>query len=134
MSPPTTARATQPPEFVAHCLDLLASAGPCVAKRMFGGWGISSGGLTLAIVADLGGGERLWLKADATTVAAFEAQGCARFTYLAQGKPKSVNYYCAPEDATESPALMRPWASLALDAAVRAQAAKPRPRSGAGTN
>ena len=112
------------PEFVQHCLDLLASAGPCVAKRMFGGWGISTGGLTLAILADLGHGERLWLKADDTTVATFEAAGCQRFTYLAKGQPKSVNYFSAPEDAMESPALMRPWATRALDAAVRAQAAK----------
>lgn len=116
--------ATTQPEFVAHCLDLLASAGPCVAKRMFGGWGISTGGLTLAIIADLGDGERLWLKADATTRATFEGQGCARFTYLAKGQPKSMDYYAAPEDAVESAALMRPWGQLALDAAVRAQAAK----------
>ncbi len=111
-------------EFVNHCLDLLASTGPCVAKRMFGGWGISTGGLTLAIIADLGDGERLWLKADATTRAAFVAQGCTRFTYLVNGQPKSMDYYAAPEDTVESAALMRPWGQLALDAAVRAQAAK----------
>lgn len=119
-----TAQTTTQPEFVAHCLDLLASTGPCVAKRMFGGWGISTGGLTLAIIANLGDGERLWLKADATTRATFEAQGCARFTYLVKGQPKSMDYYAAPEDAVESAALMRPWGQLALDAAVRAQAAK----------
>ncbi len=123
------ATAASPNEFVSHCLDLLAPVGPCVAKRMFGGWGISTGGLTLAIVADLGDGERLWLKADSTTVAAFEAQGCARFTYLAAGQAKSMNYHSAPEEAMESPALMRPWATLALDAAVRAQAAKATPRA-----
>lgn len=125
--------ANTPPEFVAHCLDLLAPVGPCVAKRMFGGWGISTGGLTLAIVADLGEGERLWLKADAHALPAFEAAACPRFTYLAQGKPKTMGYCAAPEDAMESPALMRPWAALALGAALRAQAAKPRPRGGAGT-
>ena len=113
------------PEFVQHCLDLLASAGPCVAKRMFGGWGISTGGLTLAIIADLGDGERLWLKADATTLPSFEAAGCTPFVYTAKGKPMTLNYRAAPEDAMESPALMRHWATLALDAAVRAHAAKP---------
>jgi DNA transformation protein len=113
------------PEFVQHCLDLLASVGPCVAKRMFGGWGISTGGLTLAIIADLGDGERLWLKADVTTLPTFEAARCELFVYTAKGKPMTLNYRAAPEDAMESPALMRQWATLALDAAVRAHAAKP---------
>ena len=122
------------PEFVQHCMDLLASAGPCVAKRMFGGWGISTGGLTLAILADLGDGERLWLKADETTIATYQAAGCQRFTYMAKGQPKSVNYFSAPEDAMESPALMRPWATLALDAAVRAQAAKKPRKAGTPAN
>lgn len=100
------------PEFVAHCLDLLASAGPCVAKRMFGGWGISTGGLTLAIIADLGCGECLWLKADATTLPTFEAAGCLPFVYTAKGTPMTLSYRAAPEDAMESSALMRPWATL----------------------
>ena len=56
--------ATPNPDFATYCCDLLAAAGHCVAKRMFGGYGISTDGLTLAIVADLGGGETLWLKAD----------------------------------------------------------------------
>ncbi len=116
--------ATTQPEFVVYCLDLLASTGPCVAKRMFGGWGISTGGLTLAIIADLGDGERLWLKADATTLPRFEAAGCKPFVYLAKSKPMTLSYRSAPDEAMESPALMRPWGLLALDAAVRAQVSK----------
>jgi DNA transformation protein and related proteins len=112
------------PEFVHHCLDLLAPVAPCVAKRMFGGWGLSTEGLTLAIIADLGDGERLWLKADAHTVGRFEAAGCHPFVYLAKGKPMTVGYRSAPEEAMESPGLMQPWARLALDAALRAHAAK----------
>lgn len=114
------------PEFVSHCLDLLASAGPCVARRMFGGWGISTAGLTFAIIADLGDGERLWLKVDATTLPTFEAAGCLPFVYTAKGKPMTLSYRAAPDDAMESSGLMRAWAQLALDAAVRAQAAKAR--------
>ena len=34
---------------------------------MFGGFGISTDGLTFALVADLGSGETLWLKADDET-------------------------------------------------------------------
>ncbi len=127
-------------EFADYCCELLQAAGPCVARRMFGGWGISTGGLTIALVADLGDGERLWLKADADSRQRFEAAGCRRFSYLAKGKPlsaarqsegtpMSLNYYSAPEEALESPQLMAPWARQALDCALKARAAKaPRPR------
>ena len=114
-------------EFATYCCELLAAAGPCVARRMFGGYGISTDGLTLALVADLGGGETLWLKADPASRAQFEAAGCAQFVYQVKGKPQGMNYYSAPADAMESPALMAPWARLSLDCAVRARAAKPSP-------
>ena len=56
-------------DFANYCCDLLASVGPCVAKRMFGGFSISMEGLTLAVLADLGEGEKLWLKGDAAPAA-----------------------------------------------------------------
>ena len=108
------------PEFTAHCLDLLASVGPVVAKRMFGGWGISVDGITFAIIADLGSGERLWLKTDDQTLARFQAEGCPRFVYQAKGRDMSMHYHAAPEAAMESPALMRDWALLAWQTALRA--------------
>jgi DNA transformation protein len=113
------------PEFARYCCELLASAGPCAARRMFGGWGISVEGLSIAILADLGEGDTLWLKADETTRPRFEAAACKRFTYLVKGEPKSMNYYAAPSEAMESPQFMADWARLALAAAVRARAAKP---------
>ena len=117
------------PAFADYCCELLASVGPCVAKRMFGGWGISTGGLTFALVADLGSGEQLWLKANEETRGLFEAAGCERFTYAMKGEAKSMNYYSAPADALESPQLMTPWARQALDCALKAQSAKvARPR------
>lgn len=116
--------------FARYCCELLSTVGPCVHKRMFGGFGISTGGLTIAWVLDLGSGEKLWLKADETTRGLYEAAGCERFTYMAKGVAKSVNYYSAPEDAMESPALMAQWARQALDCALKAAAARkpPRPR------
>lgn len=110
------------PEFTAHCLDLLASVGPGVAKRMFGGWGISVDGITFAIIADLGSGERLWLKTDETSLPHFAAERCPRFVYQAKGRDMALHYHAAPEAAMESPALMRDWAQLAWQAALRAQA------------
>ena len=113
-------------DFATYCCDLLAAAGPCVARRMFGGYGISTDGLTLAIVADLGEGDTLWLKADEASRAQFEAAGCARFVYLVKGKPMSMNYYSAPAEAMESPALMAPWVRLSLACALKARAFKAR--------
>lgn len=113
--------ASPSPEFAQYCCELLSAVGPCVARRMFGGYGISNDGLTVAILADLGGGEKLWLKADASSRPLFEAAGCERFVYLAKNKPKSMNYYSAPDDAMESAPLMTPWARLALAAALSAR-------------
>lgn len=113
-------------DFANYCCDLLASAGPCTAKRMFGGFGISTDGLTIAILADLGDGEKLWLKGDADTRSRYEAAGCKLFTYPAKGVPRSMNYFSSPEEAMDSPDAMRPWARLALECALRARADKPR--------
>jgi DNA transformation protein and related proteins len=117
--------------FAQYCCDLLSSQGPCIPKRMFGGWGISIDGLTLAIIADLGGGEKLWLKADEVTRGRFEAEGCERFTFQMKNKLASMGYYTAPEEAMDSQDAMRPWAQLALECALRARAAKPPVRASA---
>lgn len=92
---------------------------------MFGGFGISTGGLSMALIADLGQGEKLWLKADPDSRPLFEAAGCERFVYHVTQNgvkvAKSMNHYSAPEEAMESPELMAPWARLALDSALKAR-------------
>ena len=113
-------------DFANHCCDLLRSAGPCVARRMFGGYGISTDGLTIAILADLGDGEKLWLKGDESTRSRYEAAGCHIFSYAAKGVPRSMNYFSSPEDAMDSADAMRPWATLALECALRARMTKPK--------
>lgn len=110
-----------PNEFVNHCLELLAGVGAPRARRMFGGHGLYVDELFVAIVI----AERLYLKADAQTRALFEAAGCAPFVYDAQGKTMTLGYFSAPHEAMESPALMQPWARLAVAAALRARASKP---------
>ena len=109
-------------EFATYCCDLLGAIGPCVLRRMFGGFGISTDGLTVALMTDLGQGEKLWLKADEDSRALFEAAGCQRFGYLREGVQRSMNYYSAPEEAMDSPQQMTPWARLALEAALKATA------------
>jgi DNA transformation protein and related proteins len=108
-------------EFADYCCELLSSLGPCGARRMFGGWGISTEGLTVAILADLGGGATLWLKALPNDSQRYVDAGCERFSYTAKGRTMGLHYYSAPADAMESPALMAPWAHLALEAALQAR-------------
>jgi DNA transformation protein len=108
------------PPFVEHCLELLSPLGPVRARRMFGGWGLYADGLFVALIA----AERLYLKAEAGTRERFAAAGCEPFTYGADGKPVTLGYWTAPPEALESPALMQPWARLALQAALAARAKK----------
>jgi DNA transformation protein and related proteins len=95
---------------------------------MFGGWSIDVDGMTVAIIADLGGGEKLWLKADDACRSRYEAAGCERFIYEGKTKTSSMNYYTAPEEVMDSREAMQPWAALALECAVKARACKPPPK------
>jgi DNA transformation protein len=104
-----------------HCLELLGSVGTPRARRMFGGQGIYVDELFIALIAF----DRLYLKADAETAPRFEGAGCEPFTYSAKDKGHiSLGYWSAPEEAMDSPEAMRPWARLAVDAALRARQAK----------
>lgn len=112
-------------EFASHCLELLAPLGAARAKRMFGGYGLYVDDLFIALIAF----ERLYLKVDAQTRAAFEAAGGEPFVYDGKGKSVTMSYFTAPEQAIESAHEMLPWARLALEAALRARAAKAAPKS-----
>ncbi|MBX3605147.1 MAG: TfoX/Sxy family protein [Piscinibacter sp.] len=112
-----------PSELVAHCLELLAPLGAPRARRMFGGHGLYVDDLFVALIAY----DRLYLKADAQTRARFEAAGCEPFVYDGKGQAVTLGYFTAPDDAMESPAYMQPWGRLALEAALRAKAAKKPP-------
>jgi DNA transformation protein and related proteins len=108
------------PAFVEHCRELLSAIGMVRSKRMFGGWGFYVDGLFLALMAN----ERLYLKVDDSTQARFAAVGCEPFSYDGYGKPVTMRYWTVPAKALESPALMQPWARLAMQAALNAAAAK----------
>ncbi|MCJ0764875.1 TfoX/Sxy family protein [Variovorax terrae] len=115
-------------DFARYCCELLSSVGPCTARPMFGGFGISTGGLTFGLIA----WETLYLKVNADTEPQWVAAGCKPFVYEAKGKPMKLNYYSAPDDAMESPGAMAQWARQALDCALKARSAKAvRPRRAA---
>ncbi len=120
-------------DFADYCCELLSGVGNPVAKRMFGGWGISVDGVTMAVIADLGklGGsnQKLYLKVDDITRAQFEAAGGKRFEMISKdGKPMGMNYFTTPDETIESPDAMLPWARLALRVALDGKA-KAKPKS-----
>jgi DNA transformation protein and related proteins len=120
------------PAFVEHCVELLSPLGTVRVRRMFGGFGLYVDELFVAIVA----WERLYLKADAEARVLFQNAGCQPFQFSSNEQMVSLGYWTAPPDALDSPALMLPWARLALRAALAARAAKAakavRPRAAAG--
>ena len=107
-------------DFVNHCVELLTPLGLVRARRMFGGHGLYVDDVFMALIA----AERLYLKVDAASRGRFEAASCEPFVYDAKGQSISLGYFSAPQDAMDSPALMLPWARLALEAALRARAGK----------
>lgn len=107
-------------ELARHCTELLQPLGQVHTRRMFGGHGIYIDDLFVAIIAF----DRLFLKTDAQTRAAFEAVGSDPFVYDNAERKVTLAYWTVPADAMESPALMQPWARLAMDAALRARADK----------
>jgi DNA transformation protein len=109
-------------ELLTHVTELLSSIGRVRHRRMFGGYGFYVDDIFVAIIAR----DRLYLKVDDATRAAFEAAGCEPFVYDSAGQFVALGYFSAPEEAMESPPMMRPWALQALSAALRARAPKPR--------
>jgi DNA transformation protein len=102
--------------FVDHVLDLLSLLGPVEARRMFGGHGLYAGGAMFGLLDD----DELFLKTDAETRAHFAEAGCRMWVYR---EMRETSYFRPPDEAHEDPTAMLPWARLALDAALRGQAA-----------
>ena len=108
-------------EFARHCIDLLWPLGRARAGRMFGGVGLYVDDVFISLIAR----ERLYLKTDDLTRPLFTSAGSEAFAFSTAGKTVATSYFSAPEEAMESPPLMQNWARLALEAALRARAAKP---------
>lgn len=98
--------------------------GTVTKRAMMGGATLYLDGMIFAIVGD----DALWFKADATSDAIWDAEGCARFTFDMGGKTGSMNYRRAPDDCYDDADALRRWAALALEAGVRAPIRKPRTR------
>lgn len=116
-----------------HCIELFSPLGHARAKRMFGGQGLYVDDLFIALIAD----GRLYLKTHEATRQHFADAGGQPFVYQgSEHKPTVVmSYWTPPAEALESPALMTPWARLAIEAALAARKpAQPRtPRKSSAT-
>ncbi len=111
-------------QFKAFLEELLEPLGPVVFKRLFGGEGISLGGVTFAFIM----GQTLYLRVDEATRPAFEDAGMAPFAYDTRRKRVTVRaFYAAPEDLYDDAGEFNDWARAALaaaQAAARDKAAK----------
>ena len=105
-------------------IDLFSGFGPVTIRRMFSGFGISADGTNFALA--LRGG--LYLRADAQTIARFEAEGSKPFQYQTRAKTVTVgSYWQLPERLYDDPEELAGWARAALAAAQRA-AIRKRPK------
>lgn len=107
--------------------EAMAPLGTVTHRRMMGGATLYLDGpedaKTVFAIVDADGS--LWFKGDAATDAAWDAAGCARFTYeRSDGTVASMNYRRAPEDCLDDPDALREWAALGVEAGRRAPVRK----------
>lgn len=109
-------------EDLAWFRELLESLGTITVRRMFGGAGLYVDGLIVGLEIE----GTLYLKADASSRDLFADAGGRPFVYDGRDKQVTVaSYWTPPDEAMDSPEAMRPWARLALEAALRSAASKP---------
>jgi len=110
--------------FVEFVLEQLAPLGGVSVRAMFGGHGIYERDTIFALILE----DRLYFKADELTRAEFTARGLGPFTYAARGKLTTMKYYEAPPEVFEEPEAMLSWAQQAIDAALRIERGKRKPK------
>ncbi|MCE9669667.1 TfoX/Sxy family protein [Myxococcus stipitatus] len=102
--------------FVEYVLELLEKLGPVQERRMFGGWGLYSGGRMFGLIAE----GQLYLKTDELTRPEFHAQGGRPFIYESATRSVEMSYWTPPPDAADDAYALLPWARRAVEAADRA--------------
>ena len=114
-------------EFAEELHDVFERFGPISLRRMFGGHGVFREGRMFGLI--LGG--RLYLKADAQTMAFFEARQLPPFEYQRRGQTTRTSYYEAPPELFEDRHEAALWAGRAWEAVLRTKAPKPAARRAA---
>ena len=100
--------------------DLFAAFGLVTVRRMFSGAGVFADGLMFGLIVR----DVIYLKADDTSIAHFEREGCAPFTYTRgkkSGRPSqhALPYWRLPERLYDDPDELAVWARRAFAAAER---------------
>jgi DNA transformation protein len=102
---------------IAWIEEALAPIGTVTKRAMMGGATLYLDGTIFAIAVEDG----LWIKADATSDAVWDAAGCPRFSYtMGEGREGSMNYRRAPDDVYDDADALREWAALGVAAGLRA--------------
>lgn len=104
-------------EFVDHVLDLMKSAGPVRARKMFGAYGIYLQETMVGLVED----NILYLKVDDNSRHYFEKLQLPPFIYQRKGKTVQLSFYQAPEEVLDDPQEMKIWTERAFQAALRSR-------------
>ncbi|KQP23593.1 TfoX/Sxy family protein [Pseudorhodoferax sp. Leaf267] len=102
-------------EFSDNLHEVFERFGRIAVRRMFGGHGVFHEGRMFALVAR----ERLYLKTDAQSVAAFEAKHLPAFEYERKGELARMHYHEAPAEIFEDRDEAARWARLAWEAVLR---------------
>lgn len=102
-------------DFVSYLEEVFSEFGDIQSRKMFGGHGIYHQGLMFGLVAD----DELYLKADPSSLAEYQAHGCSAFEYTKNSKTFKMSYYLAPETIFDDPNEAKKWADLAYESALR---------------
>lgn len=109
-------------EYSAYILEMLEPLEGASIRRMFGGAGVFCHGVMIALIIN----DKLYFKVDDENRPDFEDEGCDQFVYETKGGKRALmSYYEAPDYLYDDGEEMVEWAFKALDAALRADAAKP---------
>lgn len=103
----------------AYVLEQLQGLGAIAAKPMFGGVGLYCNGMFFGLIDD----DTLYLKADDSNRADFEAAGARRFQPYGEGS-YSMHYYELPADVLEDRSAMAEWVGKAVAVARTSATAK----------
>jgi DNA transformation protein and related proteins len=105
--------------------DVLHPLGSITVRRMFGGAGIYCDGMIFALVIE----DVVYLKADAASIPAFEAESMGPFTYDTKlGQRGVMSYWRLPDRLFDEPDELVEWAKRAV-AASHAAKSKAKPKS-----
>ena len=107
--------------FRAHVTDLFATFGEVKIKLMFGGAGVYYRDQMFALLA----GERIYLKVNEETRAAFEAERCKPFVFESKdGETIMTSYVEVPPRLLDDTDELARWAQHAYEAAIKGRAKK----------